>query len=363
MRAHSLFSAVAVLGLAACGPDAAGLADAQDVDTDEAVATTEGELTSSSRAGLWFPLNSANTWTYESSLGSTRTVRLGTVTDGMAELSGLTSSATWVGVTSSTSTTLMQWDSASRSWRSWLRFGFASTPWSVGTEPCTGARFRRSGTGATVSTPAGAFADTRTISIEQLSHPTAFCAPPAFSEMTFAAGVGLISFRTGRGERFVLKSATVDGKRVPAGNGTVSATVTLDRASYVNTPNTIRCVTTPCPGNEETAVARVTFTVTNGSPAAQTWNFRTGCQLEVEVVSASGLVVKRLSDDRACTMALTSVSLAAGQSRTWSAELPLTDRDGLQLDGSFTARARLIPSANAGAAPVATSAFSVRIGP
>jgi hypothetical protein len=181
--------------------------------------------------------------------------------------------------------------------------------------------------------------------------------------MTFAAGVGLISFRTGRGERFVLKSATVDGKRVPAGNGTVSATVTLDRASYVNTPNTIRCVTTPCPGNEETAVARVTFTVTNGSPAAQTWNFRTGCQLEVEVVSASGLVVKRLSDDRACTMALTSVSLAAGQSRTWSAELPLTDRDGLQLDGSFTARARLIPSANAGAAPVATRAFSVRIGP
>ena len=213
----------------------------------------------------------------------------------------------------------------------------------------------------TVVTPAGAFVDTRTISVEQVPHPTALCTPPAISELTFAAGVGLVAFRTGRGERFALRSATVDGKPVPAAAGAVTATLTLDKASYTNTPNTIRCVTTPCPGNERTAVAKVAFTVANGSASSQTWSFRTGCQLEVELVSASGLVVKRLSDDRVCTMALTSVTLAPGQRRTWSAELPLADRDGLQLDGSYIARARLIPSSNPGAAPVASSAFTVRI--
>ncbi|MDX2010834.1 MAG: BsuPI-related putative proteinase inhibitor [Myxococcaceae bacterium] len=362
MRHSSLLQSAVVLVLAACGPDAGGLASADDLDTDEAVATTEGELTSSSRAGLWFPLQTGNTWTYESTQAPTRTVRLGNVSSGMAEVTGLFTSSAWVGVTSTSSTTLMRWDSASGEWKSWLRFGFARTTWSMGTEPCTGARYRRSATGNTVTTPAGAFSDTRTIAVEQVSHPTAFCAPPPFTELTFAAGVGLVSFRTGRGERFVLRSATVDGQRVPVANGTVTASITLDKASYINTPNTIRCVTTPCPGNEKTAVARVAFTVTNGSASSQTWNFRTGCQVEVELVSASGLVVKRLSDEQACTMALTSVTLSSGQSRTWNVELPLADRDGLQLDGSFTARARLIPSANAGAAPVATRAFSVRIG-
>jgi hypothetical protein len=362
MRQSSLLQSAVVLVLAACGPDAGALAGAEDVDTDEAVATTEGELTSSSRAGLWFPLQTGNTWTYESTGAAARTVRLGSVSNGMAEVTGLFSSSLWVGATSSTSTTLMRWDSASSEWKSWLRFGFAKTTWSLGTEPCTGAKYRRSATGATVVTPAGAFTDTRTIAVEQVSHPTAFCAPPAFTELTFAAGVGLVSFRTGRGERFVLRSATVDGKRVPVANGSVAASLTLDKASYVNTPNTIRCITTPCPSNERTAVARVAFTVTNGSASSQTWNFRTGCQIEVELVSSSGLVVKRLSDDQACTMALTSVTLASGQSRTWNVELPLADRDGLQLDGSYTARARLIPSANAGSAPVATRAFAVRIG-
>ncbi|MCU0695048.1 MAG: BsuPI-related putative proteinase inhibitor [Myxococcaceae bacterium] len=362
MRHSSLLQSAVVLVLAACGPDASSLTGAEDVDTDEAVATTEGELTSSSRAGLWFPMQTGNTWTYESTQGSTRTVRLGTVSNGMGELSGLLPASAWVGVSGSSSTTLMRWDGSTNQWQSWLRFGFAKTAWSVGSEPCTGARFRRSATGSTVATPAGAFTDTRTIAVEQVSHPTAFCAPPAFSELTFAAGVGLVAFRTGRGERFVLRSATVDGKRVPVANGTVTASVTLDKASYVNTPNTIRCVTTPCPSNEKTAVARVAFTVTNGSASSQTWNFRTGCQVEVELVSSSGLVVKRLSDEQACTMALTSVTLASGQSRTWNAELPLADRDGLQLDGTFTARARLIPSANAGSAPVATRSLSVRIG-
>jgi len=361
MSNRLISSTFAVLTLAACGPDAGMLVDAQDVDTDDAIATTESELTTSSRVGLWFPMNEGNSWAFESTTGTSRTLRLSSVANGMAELHGLTSAATWIGVSSSSGNTLMQWDAASGAWRSWLRFGFASTSWTLGTEPCTGARLRRSATGTTVSTKAGAFTDTRTISVEQLPSKTALCAPPAFSELTFAAGVGLVAFRTGRGERFTLASATVAGKRVPAASGAVTATLTLDQGSYLNKPNTIRCITTPCPSNEVTAVAKATFTVSNGSATSQSWSFRTGCQFDLELVAASGLVVKRVSDDRVCTQALTSVTLAPGQSRTWTADVALADRDGLQLDGSFTARARLIPSTSAGPAPIASRPLSVRV--
>lgn len=361
MTIRPLAASFVALVLAACGPDAAMLVDAQDVDTDDAVATTESELTTSSSAGVWFPMNEGNTWTFESTTGASRTLRLSSVANGMAELSGLTTAGTWIGVSASSANTLMQWDATTASWRSWLRFGFASSTWNLGTEACTGARLRRSATGTATATPAGAFTDTRTISVEQIPSKTALCAPPAFTELTFAAGVGLVAFRTGRGERFSLRTATVAGKRVPATSGAVTATLALDKTSYVNKPNTIRCITTPCPSNEETAIAKATFTVTNGSATSQTWSFRSGCQFDIELVAASGLVVKRLSDDRACTLSLTSVTLAPGQTRTWTADVALADRDGLQLDGSFTARARLIPSTAAGSAPIATRAFAVRV--
>jgi hypothetical protein len=361
MIIRTLVVSFVALVLAACGPDAAMLVDAQDVDTDDAVATSESELTTSSSAGVWFPMNEGNSWTFESATGASRTLRLASVANGMAELSGLTSAGTWVGVSSSSANTMMQWDATSASWRSWLRFGFSSSTWTMGTDACTGARLRRSATGTATATAAGAFSDTRTISIEQIPSKTALCAPPAFTELTFAAGVGVVAFRTGRGERFSLKTATVAGKRLPAASGLVTATLALDKASYVNKPNTIRCITTPCPSNEETALAKATFTVTNDSATRQTWNFRSGCQFDVELVASSGLVVKRLSDDRACTLSLTSVTLAPGQSRTWTADVALSDRDGLQLDGAFSARARLIPSSAAGSAPIASRGFAVRV--
>lgn len=344
--------------LLACGPDAEALVETHDVDSDEALSTAESELTSSSNSSVWFPLNENNSWTFESG-SSSRTLSLSSVGNGMAYLSG-TSPGAWVGVSSSSANTLARWDASSRTWVSWLRFGFASTTWTIGSGECVGLKLKRSSTGSAVMTPAGAFSDTRTISITQVPSRTALCAPPEFTELTFAAGVGLVAFRTGYGQRFVLKSATVGSKRWPAAQG-VTATLTLDKSAYVNKPNTIRCITTPCPGNDVTAVMKATFRVTNNGTSSMTWNFRTGCQADVELVGSNGLTVKRLSDERVCTQALSSVTLAAGQSRSWQLDVPLMDRDGLQLDGSFTARARLIPASATPAAPAATAAFTVRI--
>jgi hypothetical protein len=62
-----------------------------------------------------------------------------------------------------------------------------------------------------------------------------------------------------------------------------------------------------------------------------------------------------------CTLALTSLTLAPGQSRSYQASILLEDRDGLQLSGTYTVRARLIPSSNAASAPSATGSLRVDV--
>jgi len=181
--------------------------------------------------------------------------------------------------------------------------------------------------------------------------------------VTFASNVGLVSFKTGRGERFNLASAKVNGVSFPvaAPSANVDAKVVLDKASYTSFPNTIQCITTPCPSNAQTAEANVEFQLKNLGSDSQTWQFSTGCQFDVELVSMTGRVVRRLSDGRACSFSLTSLTLGAGQSKVFSAKMPLLDKDGLQLSGTYTVRAKLIPSSNASTAPSATGSFDVTV--
>lgn len=350
---RALTMAVAV-GLWGCGPDATALVGGTDVDSD-GVESVEGELTGSSGLNVWLPLATGNEWTYESG-AATRTIRASQVTSGSALLQGLFDSDTWVGGATSTSPTLQAWDG--RAWRAFLRFGYARTAWTFGDGPCTGFTLRRSGTGVVVTTPAGAFADTRVITLAQQPDPVALCAPPAVTELTFAANVGLVAFKTGRGERFTLRTATVGGLRVPA--SPVRGALSLDRASYTSTANTIRCITTPCPSNEVTAAARATFTLTNGGPTSVAWQFNSGCQFDLDVLSPAGVVVKRLLQDTACAQQVTQLALAPGESRTFTAEVKLADAQGQQLSGAFSMRARLIPRGGA-PAPTASRGFQVRV--
>ena len=94
---------------------------------------------------------------------------------------------------------------------------------------------------------------------------------------------------------------------------------------------------------------------------SKTWQFSTGCQFDVELVSTSGTVVRKLSEGRACTFALTSLTLATGQSKVYTATIPLADRNNLQLDGTYSVRAKLIASSNTTAAPSATGSLSVSV--
>lgn len=333
----------------ACGPDATAMVGAEGDDVD-GLEVSQGELTSSSRVTTWFPLQEGNSWTFKST-STSRTVTVTNVGNGMAQLTGLFDQAEWIGTSSASSNSLLKWDGAK--WQPFVRFGYAATGWKTGEQVCTSFKAKRVATGASLTTAVGPFADTRTIGFEQVTSPTVFCRAPAFSELTFVPNVGLVAFKTGRNEQFTLASAVIGGKPFTG----ASAKLTLDAASYVSNPNTIRCITQPCPSNEKTASAKVTFEVRNTTASAVKYQFTSGCQFDVELVSAAGSVVKRLSDDRACTTALTSLTLAPGQTKTFTATIELKNAAGAQLDGEFTARAKLVGSGT----PSASAPFAVRV--
>ncbi len=356
MKRSILLSLVA-MSLFACGPDALAVIGEEETELD-GTETYDAELTSTSRSSTWFPLQAGNSWTFKNTAGVTRTVTLSQAGGGMALLTGLFPNPTWVGLTTDASSSLMMWSGAA--WVPFVRFGFTTTAWRTSSELCTGLVGRRFSTGTVVTTPAGTFSDTRTISFAQVSDPAVLCAPQAFNELAFVPNVGLVSFRSGHNQRFTLVSAKVNGQVIPvAPEADITAKVTLDQASYVSIPNTIRCITTPCPSNAQTASARVALELRNTGSTAKTWQFSTGCQFDVELVSSSGAVVRKLSDGRACTFALTSVTLAAGQSKVFSASIPLDDKTGLQLDGTYAVKAKLIPSS--GTAPSASGSLSVSV--
>lgn len=356
---RSLLLSLATAFLFACGPDAIAVVGEDDAELD-GIESYDAELTRSSRSSAWFPLQAGNSWTFKSTSGATRTVTLTQVGDGMGLLTGLFTQPTWVGLSSDASTLLQMWTGSA--WVPFVRFGYARSSWRTSSTVCTGLIGRRQSTGTAIVTPAGRFSDTRTISFAQVSSPSVLCAPQAFNELSFVPNVGLIAFRTGQGQRFTLVSAQVNGKSFPvAPEANIVARVALDQANYVSIPNTIRCITTPCDSNAKTASANISLELRNTGSTSKTWQFSTGCQFDVELVSASGEVVRRLSEGRACTFALTSLTLAAGQSTVYSARMPLEDNTGLQLDGVYSVRAKLIPSSNASAAPSATGSLSVAV--
>lgn len=358
----ALAFAVVSLSALACGGGIANSSALLSGDVEPELESSNGSLTSDN-ANVWFPLAEGNTWNLKSTTGgTTRTVSMEDVWDGIGWLEGAVPNGRFVGLSKSAPNTLYSWKEETNTWEAFFRFGYATTSWTWGANACGTFTAKRTQTGATVVTPAGTFADTRTITFTLKPSPTARCAMPPFASFTFAPNVGLVAMTNPDGERWELTSAIVGGKKFPVATTTVAVkgTLKLDKASYVSKPNTIRCITTPCPSNEETAVAKLSYTVTNTSNVTQTWQFSSGCQLEVELMDGAGNSVNALSNGRFCTLSLTSVTLAPGQSKSYTAELPLKDRDGNQLSGKYTAKAYLVAKSGPAKAE-AVAPFSVSL--
>lgn len=343
-RILSTFFAVTFFAGCGPGPDASALVGGSgELEGEAEYATTSDELLSNA-ASVWFPMREGNSWTLETSSGARKTIRYSDVEDGMAWLSGLSASGEWTATTPEYPNTLYRWDDVSYQWGPYFRFGYAVTPWTVGSGACNTFTARRSATDATVVTPAGTFGSARSISFSMITQPNVRCAMPAFSEVTFAPNVGPVMVKTAAGDKYLLKSALVNGTVYPkVATAAAKGILKADKTSYLNQSNTIRCITTPCPSNEVTAVAKLTYTVTNTSSSAATWQFASGKQFDIDVVSSAGKVVKRWSDGRYFTMALTTFTLQPGASKTFTAEVELKDTAGQQLSGAYVLKAYLVP--------------------
>ena len=66
-----------------------------------------------------------------------------------------------------------------------------------------------------------------------------------------------------------------------------------------------------------------------------------GQQFDLEIIDDTGRLVAAWSDDKFFTQSLSSFTLEPGQTMTFVADIPLVDRDGQQLNGTYEARAFL----------------------
>ena len=136
----------------------------------------------------------------------------------------------------------------------------------------------------------------------------------------------------------------------PAGSGIVAA-LQADQDIYTNQPAHVWCP--PCTTNDppcmlpcylfeaQTAVARFTFTVRNNYNLRREFQFATSQQFDVELIDQTGRVVTAWSDEKSFFQMVTSFTLGPGESVVFTADLPLKDRAGQQLNGIYQARASL----------------------
>ena len=346
MVKNAFVAAFSLIAFAACG-----VPDSEVVVSDEVSSEPEimeaGQELSSSAVKDWFPLEKGNEWVFKG-LSSQKTVRVVAVGTGIAYVTGLHAEGKWVGVSASTPNTLYAWDGDAGRWNVFIRFGYSVTSWTYNQSEGACSKFaaRRTSTGQEYATVAGAFSDTRAIGFTMTPPANVRCAQPDFGELVFAARVGPIMIKRPDGEKFALQSAKVGVTTLPRATGSVVVKTTTDKTAYLNQSNTIRCITTPCPSNEVTAEAKVTITLVNTTSEVQSFRFNTGCQTNVQIFDATGKIVKNLETARMCTMALSTVALSPGQTRSWVETVSLISDLGEQLDGTYKVAGSVRPASS-----------------
>jgi hypothetical protein len=349
--------------LAGCsgGSESTAELNPDTLNNESELGETNSELVSSA-AKEWFPMSEGDQWVLTSKL-STITLQVDYATGAMRHVTGLNSDGIWLGYSSSAPNTLYSYNWDSSTWGPFVRFGYRYTPWEFRptNSACEKFNAHRTATDIKVTTPAGDFVDARTVSFDMTPPPNVRCMAPAFQSITFAPGVGPVALVTGAGEAFVLKSARVGAKVFPVVENDLVLKVTSDKLSYVNKYNTIVCITTPCPGNDVTAKAIFTLTLTNKSPSTQTFQFRNGKQFDFHVIDSTGKVVQAWSNGMMFTQALSVFSVAPGQTKTFTGEVELKDMAGQQLKGTYKVKGFIPLEVADGSGPSATTTITVSL--
>jgi Intracellular proteinase inhibitor len=338
-----ILGVLAAVALFSCGVDESMTQGVEETET-------AGDALSLNPIGNWFPMTANNSWSFEKVGGTgTRTVSILAGSGRTVQLAGLFNNT--VTLSTSGSSVLLR-DSNTQKSTTFLRFG-ATGSWTFGSGPCGTFEVTAVKDVEPLLTVGGIFNDRRTFKFSQRTNPVVLCTPAPVVELSFAAGKGLVSFKTGSGETFALTNTNVGGLNTSP----VSATITLDKASYANKPNSIRCITAPCPSNAEIDRAQLKYTLKNNGTSSVTYRFTNGCWFNVVVVNSDALAVRNEDAIRFCTQATGEFTLVPGASKTFSQELPMEDLSGGQFEGNYTVYAYLSTSSSGSA--IASKSFTV----
>ena len=201
-------------------------------DEPDDIATVEQAAT----AVDWLPLQTGNNWALENKQDS-RFVNVEYTEDRVAYVTGLFNGedGRWLGWSKTKPSELYVWDDAASEWRVFVRFGRATgTTWQLKGGACGSFTAKVTAKNATVKTPAGDFKKGYTVSFAFKPSPTARCAAPAFSTLTFVEGVGLVKIASPAFPQapFLLKSAAVNGTKYPQAQTIKVADLEKNAAAY-----------------------------------------------------------------------------------------------------------------------------------
>jgi hypothetical protein len=349
------FAFLAAVALATLGLSISpGHAAAQNPPGDEAV--------------TWFPLEQGNEWIFQARGGTRHRIAVDYSFGSYHWLEGIQGESFWTYADDAhwyfdDKLFMYNWDRGA--W--YPLFLFArdrAQPWyfDLTGNACDTMSLHLQDESGSVVTPVGAWRTTRRYDFSLVPEPNVRCRKPMMASIWVAPGVGPVRFLDTDGNTWNLMQAQVGGRVLqPAFPGTEASVITadwrvtlvLDKARYENQPNTIRCITTPCPSNQVDAEAQVELKITNTSGSTQTLHFRSGQQLDLEIEDAvTGQVVRLWSHGRPFTEALSRIVLAPGETKVLTATLPFTDQStGAQLDGTYIVRGWIIDTPVAGLQP------------
>ncbi len=304
----------------------------------------------------WFPLWEGNEWIFHS---GTQEVRVATDYqdgDDLFYLTGFMGKDMWVyqdALSPTYYSRIQFWNADAAAWKDLLRFEKANNvAWSVNLTggACDTYSVQRTATNVTSTTPVGTFTGSRSYSLGLVPEMTARCMPSPMNSVIFAPTVGPVEFTSTAGAKYKRIGGYVDGTNytIPAPKKTVTssgiqATLSLSAGRYNNQPNTIACITQPCPSNQVNANASLTLTVKNTSTSSKTFQFADGQPYNFTISDATGTAIAKWTDDHT-PIGVTSLTLAPGQSKTWTTSMAMLDVNDVQLAGFYTVRGWMVGS-------------------
>lgn len=302
----------------------------------EASATAEKPIRYDQQLADLLPMLPGNHWEL-AGLNSDSQIRVEERTETGVRFSGLTRSGDlWLNIDEHAPNTILALNLDSEQWGPFLRLDRRSWVFRASNAACDRFRVTRLDD-QMVATGVGQFS-AKAFRFEVLAPANVRCEAPAFDKLLLSQDVGPVTV-VAAGAEATLQHAMI--KDTVLHHTMMPTALLMEQTEFVNKANTIRCVTQPCPTNEVTATAKFALTVTNAEAHMHQCEFRTGKQQDFELINHAGEVVKAWSDGRSFLKEPTAIAFDPGQRRSLEGELELTDRNGVQLDGTYTVRASM----------------------